>query len=92
MEQLNLLPKIKMTKNEIINSIYEILKNRVIDPSGEFDDKGRWYANNTNLINVRPPSLAWPYSELLACRTKKYVTKCYEYFKCRTVEDLMSVV
>ena len=60
------------TQKEIINQIYSELKIRQIHPSGKFDNGGRWYATNSDLISCRTPSRAWPYSEMRACRTKKF--------------------
>ena len=78
----------KQDITEAIKTIYRELRDRHINPSGEFDKQGRWYADNSDLINVRTPSRAWPYSEMVACRTKKYVTAVAEKFNCKTVDDL----
>jgi hypothetical protein len=73
---------------EDIKKVYEMLKSRTIHPRGSFDDAGRWYANNDDLINVRAPSRAFPYSQMNACRTLKYVKAVAEKFSCETVEEL----
>ena len=78
-----------MNKQEMINSVYQDLKDRKIHPSGTFDNGGRFYATNDDLIRVREPSRRFPYSQLNACRTKKYVTKCWHEFECETIEDLI---
>ena len=83
--------EIKMSK-EIINTVYQQLKNRQLHPSGEFDKAGRFYATNDDLINVRTPSRSWPFSEMVACRTKKYVKKVAEKFGCETVGSLRAAV
>jgi hypothetical protein len=72
---------------EIINTVYKMLQAREIHPSGYYDGK-RWYAHNTDLISVRSPSRSWPWSEMVACRTKKYVTKVCEKYNCETIEEL----
>lgn len=54
---------------EIINEVYAQLKNREIHPSGTFDSAGRFHAANFDLISVRAPSRAWPFSHMVACRT-----------------------
>lgn len=77
---------------EEIDIVYKMLKERVIHPSGTFDKAGRFYSANPDLINVRSPSRAWPNSHMLACRTKKYVKKVCEKYKCKTLEDLISNV
>lgn len=74
---------------EIIEEVYQMLKNREVNPDGDFDSQGRFYATNADLIDVRAPSKAWPYSQLVACRTKKYVKKVCEKWECKTVEELL---
>lgn len=83
--------KINETK-EMINQIYMELKERMIHPAGKFDNGGRWYAENDSLISVRTPSRAFPYSEMVACRSKKYVKAVFEKFSCKTVESLRASV
>jgi len=78
-----------MTK-DIIKEVYTMLKNRDINPAGEFDKQGRFYAKNKDLINVRTPSAAWPFSEMIACRTLKYVKLVCEKYNCQTKEDLIN--
>lgn len=75
--------------NEIIKEVYKKLQDREIHPGGSFDKQGRWYANNSDLINVRQPSVAWPYSQMIACRTLKYVKKVADKFNCENLEQLM---
>ena len=62
-----------INSNDFCNLVYELLKNREIHPSGEFDKQGRFYAHNRHLLNVRPPSGKWPFSEMVAARRMKYV-------------------
>lgn len=78
--------------NKEIKEVYKMLKNREINPSGSFDSGGRWYANNKELINVRTPSRAWPYSEMVACRTLKYVKAVQAKFNCDNLNSLIAVV
>jgi hypothetical protein len=80
------------TKKEIIQSVYESLKSRELHPTGKFDKAGRWYAKNGDLIDVREPTRAWPYSEMTACRTKKYVKAVCEKFGCETEAELRKSV
>ncbi len=79
-------------KKNIIIQIYHELKGRMIHPTGEFDPSGRWYAEHPDLINVRRPSRSYPYSEMAACRTKKYVTAVCDKFNCKSVEELRRLV
>ena len=78
---------VKLEKEDI-RKVYEELKNRVIHPSGEFDKTGRFYAENSDIINVRQPSRAYPYSQMKACRTLTYVKKVAEKYNVQTIEDL----
>ena len=77
---------------EIINTVYQELKERNIHPSGRFDNAGRFYAEHQDLISVREPSRRFPFSQMAACRTKKYVTRVCEWFDCTTVEQLTGKV
>lgn len=78
-------------KKEMVQQVYEMLKNRSINPSGSFESSSttsRWHATHDDLINVREPSRAYPWSEMAACRTKKYVKAVQEKYNCETVEEL----
>ena len=79
-------------KDEMINEVYTMLKDREINPSGYFDDGGRWFSHNADLIDVREPSRAWPYSQLTACRSRKYVAKIAEKHKVQSVEQLIKCI
>ena len=83
MEALQVLTKlVKLTAldKSKIDDKYDKLKNRDEHPAGRFDSAGRFYASNANLINVRQPSRAFPFSEMAACRTKKYAKNCFLVF------------
>jgi len=82
----------KQNDKEMIQFVYTLLKERTLDPSGDFDKAGRFYAEHDDLIAVREPSRAWPYSHMLACRTKKYVKKVKEKFDCSNVFELINLV
>lgn len=73
----------------IIREVYEMLKNREVHPRGTLDSKKRFIADNDDLINVRAPSAAWPFSHMIACRTLKYVKKVAEKYDCVTKEELL---
>ena len=77
------------TTKTAINRVYRELADREIHPSGSCDRQGRWYADNSHLINVRSPSNSWPYSEMVACRTKKYVTAVAEYYGVKTYRGII---
>ena len=84
----------KMTTitNEQIKEVYQMLKDRIIHPSGTFDAKKRFTAQNDDLINVRAPSARWPFSHMTACRSLKYVKAVCEKFECKDIDDLISKV
>jgi redox-regulated HSP33 family molecular chaperone len=75
-----------------IDTIFVDLQKRKINPSGEFDNAGRFYAENGNLINVRAPSRKWPYSQMVACRTRKYVLAVAKYFACQSEQDVRNYI
>ncbi len=75
-----------------IREVYAMLKNREINPAGTFDSVGRFYAEHDDLICVRSPSRAWPFSEMMACRTLKYVKAIAEQFECSTKKELIDNV
>ncbi len=77
---------------KMITVVYCELKERIIHPTGKFDNGGRWYAENSDLISCRTPSRAWPYSQMSACRTKKYVKAVQEQFNCKTIDELRAAV
>lgn len=78
-----------MSNNNAINEVYELLKNRVINPAGTFDNAGRFWLDNRDLINVREPSRAWPYSQMTAGRTLKYVKAVAKKFNCENDFNLL---
>jgi hypothetical protein len=78
--------------NEIIATVYNELQERKIHPAGTFDKGGRFYLNNSDLVNVRTPSRTWPYSQMVAGRTKKYVRKVAEKYGCDSIEALRAAV
>ncbi len=78
-----------MSNNNAINEVYELLKNRVINPAGTFDNAGRFWLDNRDLINVREPSRAWPYSQMMAGRTLKYVKAVAKKFNCENDFNLL---
>ena len=53
---------------------YLARKFRIAHPRGRKDNAGRWYpgAAEGGTPNVRSPSRAWPWSYMVACRTRKW--------------------
>jgi hypothetical protein len=79
-------------KDKRIYDVYVLLRSRTIHPSGNFDSKGRWYSSNNDLIDVRQPSKAYPYSQMTACRTLKYVKAVAKKYNCKTFYQLKRCV
>ena len=77
---------------EDVKEVYELLRDRVINPCGEFDNAGRWFSKNESLLNVRQPSRAWPYSQMKACRTLKYVKAVVAKLGIESKDELMKAV
>jgi hypothetical protein len=77
---------------DIVDEVYRKLKTRKIHPSGKFDKGGRWYADNGSLIDVRQPSRSYPWSQMQACRTSKYVKAVCKEYGCKTAEELRRCV
>lgn len=56
---------------------YQPRRDRTVNPEGKFDGAGRWYPSDREDGGdiagcIRGPSRAFPYSYMLACRTKKH--------------------
>lgn len=65
------------SKHEI-QKVYEARKARLLHPDGHFDNGGRWYPSDREnsdgfTAGIRSPSRAWPYSYMVAARTRKHV-------------------
>jgi hypothetical protein len=61
-----------------INTVYVARRDRVAHPEGNFDRQGRWYPDALEDADgftrgIRSPSCAWPYSYMLAARTRKHI-------------------
>ncbi|EHR0227836.1 hypothetical protein KS670_003396 [Vibrio parahaemolyticus] len=90
-KRYTLLPfsKLNQRQKNIVNKVYEMLQDSEVYPSGSFETANKFYADNSHLISCRAPSRAFPYSELNACRTKKYVAKVLQYYNCKSVKTLL---
>ena len=66
----------------IVDAIYTARKTRRTHPEGRTDNAGRWYPGDREDAGVssriRSPSRAWPWSYMLACRTRKHVAQLVE--------------
>lgn len=88
---------LQMPKHNVPQFIYDVfrmLKGKHLTPRGQRDVRGRFWAKNADLINVRPPGLFWPStdSQLNACRRLKYVLAVAKKYNCKTVNDLLNYV
>jgi hypothetical protein len=72
---------------ETIKKVYDLLKNREINPNGYFDNAGRFWLENSDLVDVREPSRSWPYSQMMAGRSLKYVKAVAKKFECQNDFD-----
>lgn len=70
--------------------VYQLLKDRKLHPKGEFDKGGRFYLQYGELVNVRTPSRAYPYSQMAAGRTLKFVKALCAEYKIATLQELVS--
>ena len=65
-----------------IDAIYLCRRERLTHPEGDFDKQGRWYPSererSNHLCGIRQPSRNWPYSYMLACRTRKHISELAE--------------
>jgi hypothetical protein len=75
-------------EKHVIDRIYRDLQERKIHPSGRFDTAGRFYLKNADCVSVRQPSRRYPYSEMSAGRTKKYLINVMEKYQCKTETEL----
>ncbi|HAS6095595.1 TPA: hypothetical protein I7145_13185 [Vibrio vulnificus] len=91
LQRYTLLPfsKLNQRQKNIVNKVYEMLQDNDVYPSGSFETANKFYADNSHLISCRAPSRAFPYSELNACRTKKYVARVLQYYNCKSVKTLL---
>jgi hypothetical protein len=80
-----------VTENEI-KEVFLLLRTRELNPKGKFDKAGRFYLDHADLVDVRDPSRAFPYSQLVAGRTLKYVKKVVEKFNPQSKDELLKLV
>lgn len=75
-------------KKEEIKEVYLLLKDRKLHPKGEFDKMGRFYLDDHELVSVRSPSTKYPYSQMKAGRTRKFVEAIADKYNCNNIEEL----
>lgn len=76
---------------DALKEVYQMLKDRQIHPCGEFDKQGRFYLEDDELVDVRTPSAKYPFSQMNAGRTSKFVKAIAEKYKVQSKEELLSL-
>ena len=80
----------KITKEEL-KKVFIELKDRILHPKGSFDKAGRFYLYDEELVNVRSPSTKYPYSQMTAGRTAKFVKAIAEKYKVQSIDELRAL-
>lgn len=78
----NYVEKEATVSREDIKAVFQMLKDRELHPVGTFDKAGRFYLRDSELVDVRSPSAKYPYSQMNAGRTAKFVKAIAEKYKC----------
>ena len=73
-----------------IKEVFVMLKDRELNPKGTFDKQGRFYLEDSELVDVRSPSTKYPYSQMNAGRTAKFVKAIVEKYKVNTKDELIN--
>jgi len=73
---------------DFIDDAYILLRDRIENPAGEFDDAGRFYAEYSELMDVRSPSRNWPFPQMIAGRSKKFIKKLVEKYEVKSYKEL----
>lgn len=81
---------VNVSKDDL-KEVYLMLKERKLHPVGEFDKRGRFYLEDDELVDVRPPSAAHPYSQMSAGRTSKFVKAMAEKYKVQSKDELLAL-
>jgi len=67
--------------------LYLKRRERQAHPEGHFDKAGRWYSEGQDaavMTVCRPPSRAWPLSEMHACRALSHCARYHEADELKT--------
>ena len=79
-----------LVSNDNMKDVFKMLKNRELHPKGYFDKQGRFYLEDKELVDVRAPSVKYPYSQMVAGRTSKFVKKIAEKYRCKNKNELIA--
>lgn len=79
----------RITPRELAARVYAARQDRSAHPEG--DHSGHWHPSDREdaeevLGRIRPPSSRWPWSYMLACRTRTHCTKLV--LRCLAGEDV----
>lgn len=74
-----------------LKEVYLLLKDRKLHPVGEFDSRGRFYLEDDELVDVRAPSASYPYSQMNAGRTSKFIKAMAEKYKPQNLDELIAL-
>lgn len=81
---------VNVSKDDL-KDVYLLLKERKLHPVGEFDKRGRFYLEDDELVDVRSPSASYPYSQMHAGRTAKFVRAMAEKYKPQNLDELIAL-
>jgi len=76
---------------EDMKEVFTMLKNRELHPAGKFDSQGRFYLRDNELVDVRTPSAKYPFSQMNAGRTAKFVKAIANKYKPDTKQELIDL-
>ena len=79
---------------EIINEVWFLSRTEKINPCGTFDYCRRWEPNKLfkrHMGCVRKPTGNWPFSKLIHCRTRKFITKLLTFYNVKTLEQALTI-
>ena len=78
-----------LTKDEL-KQVYVWLKERKLHPQGKFND-GRFYLKDKELVDVREPSRKFPYTQMVAGRSSKFVKAMAEKYKPTSLKEFLDL-
>lgn|GEM_PF-1680279 len=74
-----------------IKTVYTLLKDRKLHPKGMFDKMGRFYLEDSELVDVRAPSTKYPYTQMNAARTSKFIVAMADKYNVNYLEELIDL-
>lgn len=77
-----------LTDNEL-KQVYVWLKDRVLHPKGKFVN-GRFYLKDEELVDVREPSRRFPYTQMVAGRSSKFVKAMAKKYKPTSLKEFLN--